>query len=84
MHDCMTCQWILFDPQYDELENLGFKGFAAGFYQECSQIVGTSSTLQCFSPAVIEWLHALVTVGKNACLSVTVSAIRLHETPSRL
>ena len=49
--------------QFDELEGLGYKGFAIGFNEGCSEIVGTSRTQTCFTPPVLEWIHALVTIG---------------------
>ena len=49
--------------QFDELEELGFIGFALAFLEEKSQIVGASSTLHCFSPQIVEYLHALLITG---------------------
>ena len=34
------------------------------FYKEYAQVIGTSGTVESFTPAVNEYLHALVTVGK--------------------
>jgi len=49
--------------QYDDLECLGFKGFAVAFREEYAQVIGTSGTVESFTPAVHEYLHALITVG---------------------
>ena len=49
--------------QLDEVDDLGFKGFAIGFYEQWSEIVGTSGTKNYFTPPVLEWMHALVTIG---------------------
>lgn len=54
--------------QYDELEGLGFVGFALAFFEEKSQIVGTSSTLKCFTPEFVEYLHAVIIAGWFVCL----------------
>ena len=50
--------------QYDELDGLGFKGFAVAFYREYAQVIGTSGTVETFTPVVHEYFHGLVTVGK--------------------
>ena len=50
--------------QYDDLDHLEFKGFVIGFYHEYSQVVGATGVFKSFTPEVIEWMHALVTVGK--------------------
>ena len=62
---CYHITFFLFlpDSQFDELEELGFVGFSVAFFQEKSQIVGTSSTLQCFTPQLVEYLHALLITG---------------------
>lgn len=49
--------------QYDELEDLGFRGFAIGFKNEYTQIVGTSEMLKAFSPPLVEYLHAQVIIA---------------------
>ena len=51
--------------QFDELEELGFIGFSVGFFEEKSQIVGTKNTANCFTPQVVEYLHALMISGKE-------------------
>ena len=48
--------------QFDEVEDLDFKGFAIGFYEQWSEILGTSGTKNCFTSPVLEWMHALVTI----------------------
>jgi len=45
------------------LEELGFVGFSLAFFEEKSQIVGTSSTLHCFTPQLVEYLHAVLITG---------------------
>lgn len=49
--------------QFSELEELGYKGFAIGFHGAKSQLVGTSSILQTFTPHLLEYLHAVVVAG---------------------
>ena len=49
------------------MEELGFVGFSIGFYEECSQVVGTSATLKCFTPELVEYLHAVVIAGELVC-----------------
>ena len=46
------------------LEDLGFVGFAIGFYEEKSQVTGTSNSMSCFTPQVVEYLHVLIKAGK--------------------
>ncbi|XP_064406173.1 uncharacterized protein LOC135351160 [Halichondria panicea] len=48
---------------FDELDELGFRGFGFALRMEYTQIVGTSDVLQAFTPEVINWLHAVVTVA---------------------
>jgi len=40
---------------------------SAGFYDECSWVVGTSATLKCFTPELLEYLHAVVIAGGHVC-----------------
>ena len=63
---------LLPDLQFDELEELGFIGFSLPFFEEKSQIVGTSSTLQCFTPQLVEYLHAVLITGRLSehCIKV--------------
>ena len=63
---------LLPDLQFDELEELGFIGFSLAFFEEKSQIVGTSSTLQCFPPQLVEYLHAVLITGRLSehCIKV--------------
>ena len=63
---------LLPDLQFDELEELGFIGFSLAFFEEKSQIVGTSSTLQCFTPQLVEYLHAVLITGRlsDHCIKV--------------
>ena len=53
---------VPFNPS-SELEELGYKGFAIGFHGAKSQLVGTSSILQTFTPHLLEYLHAVVVAG---------------------
>ena len=46
--------------QFSKLEELGYKEFAIGFHGVKSQLVGTSSILQTYTPHLLEYLHALV------------------------
>ena len=39
-------------------------GFAIGFNEENTQVVGTSTTLKCFTPQIVEYLHAMIVAGK--------------------
>ena len=38
-------------------------GFAVGFYQDLTELVGTANTVQSFSPPVLEYLHGIVIAG---------------------
>ena len=38
------------------------------FYKEYAQVIGTSGTVETFTPPVHEYLHALVTVGEYILL----------------
>ena len=62
--------------QYDELEGLGFVGFALAFFEDKSEIVGTSSTLKCFTPELVEYLHAVMIAGWFVCLATVTQCIR--------
>ena len=50
--------------QFEELEGLGYVGFSLAFLEGKSQIMGTSSVMKCFSPELIEYLHAVMVAGK--------------------
>ena len=58
------CDLIIY-LQYDELDAMGFRGFAVAYHKEYAQVVGTLGILESFIPAVHEYFHALVTVGKS-------------------
>ena len=49
--------------QFQELEELGYQGFAVALYKECTELVGTRMTVNCFNPALIEYLHAIIVSG---------------------
>ena len=55
-----VCFYIL---QFEELENLGYAGFAFSFFEDDVQTVSTSNCTSCFTPSVVAYLHALVVVG---------------------
>jgi len=57
---CLVSVNFDFFPQFDELEEMGYIGFSVAFFEEKSQIIGTSSTVHCFTPQVIEYVHALL------------------------
>ena len=57
----MCCIMICVLLQFNEL---GFVGFAFGFHEEKTHIVGTSTTSVCFKPKVIEYLHAMIMVSE--------------------
>ncbi|CAI8008630.1 hypothetical protein GBAR_LOCUS5901, partial [Geodia barretti] len=68
---------------YDELDGLGFKGFAVAFHKEYAQIIATSGTVETFTPAVHEYLHALVTVAHPPPLQMPTSQTSIsHKKPS--
>ena len=50
--------------QFQELESLGFSGFAIGFYEDKMELVSTSSMSKSFTPQMIEYLHALTITGE--------------------
>lgn len=56
--------------QFDALDGIGFKGFAVCYHKEYAQVIGTSGTVESFTPAVHEYFHALVTVGKYIGIDV--------------
>ena len=47
--------------QFEELENLGYCGFAVAFFEDKMELVSTSSMSDSFHPQLIvnEYLHAL-------------------------
>ena len=49
--------------QFEELERLGFEGFAIGFYKECSDLAGTKQAINCVNAALLEYLHAVIVSG---------------------
>ena len=51
--------------QMNELETLDYSGMAVAFGQENSIAVGTSNTSQCFTPVFTEYVHAVITAGKQ-------------------
>ena len=50
--------------QYCELEDLGYNGFFIAFSGDKTLLVGISSTMQSFTPSVVELLHGIVVVCK--------------------
>ena len=76
-HSYCTNLLFLLDLQFDELEELGFIGFSLAFFEEKSQIVGTSSTLQCFTPQLVEYLHPVLITGwlSDHCINVPLLII---------
>ena len=46
---------------------LGFVGFAIGFNEENTQVVGTSTTLKCFTPQIVEYNNNNNKYCKNGC-----------------
>lgn len=52
--------------QFEELDDLGFSGFAIAFYEDKMELVTTSalSTSESFTPQMIEYLHALIIAGE--------------------
>ena len=50
--------------QFDELEEIGFTGFAVAFLEEKTQIVGTSSVMKCFTPQFVDYIHSVMIAGK--------------------
>ena len=57
--------------QFNELEEMGFIGFSVAFFDEQCQIVGTSTAIKCFTPQLLEYLHAVMIAGKLSLLSCT-------------
>ncbi len=47
-----------------KLEQLGYFGFAFGFFEDDVQFVSSSNASCCSSPALIEYLHAVIIAGK--------------------
>lgn len=45
--------------QFDEFEELGFCGFAVGFYHQKQHVVSTAEP-QCITPECVEYLQALL------------------------
>ena len=50
--------------QYDDLESLGYKGFAVGFCGEFSQVIGTSTTLKLYTPPFLQYLNGVIVARK--------------------
>lgn len=50
--------------QFDELETLGFTGFAVGFSGRFSQIIGTTTTLKLFTPQFLNYLYGMIVAGR--------------------
>lgn len=50
--------------QFQELEQLGFSGFAVAFYEDKMELVSTCAMTESFTPQMIEYLHALTITGK--------------------
>ena len=49
--------------QFNELDELGFKGMAIAVNSDITQLVATPSVLRNLSPEQISWLHAVVVAG---------------------
>ena len=47
----------------NELDTLDYMGIAVAFSQENTITIGTSTTLKCFTPAFVEYVHAVVIAG---------------------
>ena len=62
--------------QFSKLEELGYKGFAIGFHGAKSQLVGTSSILQTFTPHLLEYLHAVVVAGTYIIVKSAICGIK--------
>ena len=45
------------------VKELGYGGFTVAFYKECTELVGTRLTVNCFNTALIEYLHAVIVSG---------------------
>ena len=50
--------------QFKQLENLGYSGFAFGFFEEDVHFVSTSSATPCSHPKVIQFLISLITASE--------------------
>ena len=60
--------------QFEELENLGYCGFAVAFFEDKMELVSTSSMSDSFHPQLIEYLHALTITGEVKCASIIFTA----------
>ena len=60
----MICTITTSFPQFNDLEELGYVGFGIGFYEDKTEIVGTSTTKECFTGKIIDYLHAMIIAGK--------------------
>lgn len=50
--------------QIELLEDLGYSGFALGFFEEDIHFVSTSSAIHCSHPSLIQYLVSLITARK--------------------
>ena len=55
---------IIIRLQFEELESLGYCGFAVAFFEDKMELVSTSSMSDSFNPQLIEYLHALTIAGE--------------------
>ena len=61
----LTILYLLYMLQFNELEKLGFSGFAFGFFEEDMHWAGTSDTVECsVDPKFTEYLHAVILSSK--------------------
>ena len=51
--------------QFQDLERIGYSGFALGYFQEDIQLVGTQAAINSISSALLEYLHAVIVAGKE-------------------
>ena len=45
-------------------------GFALGYYEEATELVGTGTVIDSISAPLIEYLHATIVAGEAMCLSM--------------
>ena len=57
--------------QMSELETLEYSGITVAFSQENTITLGTSDTLQCFTPEFVEYIHAVIIAGNIQSIVLT-------------
>ena len=52
--------WLLYHMQFCDLEVLGYKGIALGFFEDDVQVVTTADSSHCVTHKVIDYIRSLI------------------------